>query len=348
MITGLVSIIVPVYNIEKLLKYTINTILRQTYENFELLLIDDGSTDGSPQICDEFAEQDSRVIVIHKENQGPSATRNLGIEKANGEFIMFVDSDDLIQPKMLEKMYETICKYETDLCICGFERFRYKWKQPYRLSPYSLVLLQSKEELASVYTKAETNMFGVSIWAKLYRAEILKHENIRFREDINYEEDCCFNIDYFHHVNTTAVVNDIFYRYRQMDASLSKGYRKDSFKFLVNGYNMRRGFLTELGVSGGGKVDSIFLMVIRNTLLKIFDSNLSKEEKYEEYRSVMAFEECQSVCSGAGKPKSKTTRMLVKLVLSQSPYKVHLFLTIRKYGIKMKEFLKKIKRRIKK
>lgn len=347
MVTGLVSIIMPVYNIEKLLKYTIDSILRQTFNNFELLLIDDGSTDGSASMCDEYAEKDSRIIVIHKENQGPSATRNLGIEKANGEFIVFVDSDDLIQPKMLEKMYTTICKYNTDLCICGFERFRYKWSQPYKLSPYSLVILQSKEELASVYTKADTNMFGVSIWAKMYRAEIIRRENIRFREDIDYEEDCCFNIDYFRHITTTSVVNDSFYRYRQMDASLSKGYRKDTFKFLVNGYKQRRNFLTELGVPGGGKVDSIFLMVIKTTLLKIFDSDLTRNEKYEEYRMVMAFEECQSVCRRAGKPKSRTTRVLVKLVLAQNPYKIHLFLTVRKYGIKVKDLLRKIKRKVK-
>jgi len=347
MVTGLISIIIPVYNIEKLLQYTIDSILKQTFENFELLLIDDGSTDGSPQICDEFAKQDSRIIVIHKENQGPSATRNLGIEKANGEFIMFVDSDDLVQPEMLEKMYETICKYETDLCICGFERFRDNWKQAYRLSPYSLVLLQSKEELASIYTKAETNMFGVSIWAKLYRADIIKRENIRFREDIDYEEDCCFNIDYFQHITTTSVINNCFYRYRQMEASLSKGYRPDTFKFLVNGYKLRSKFVSELNIPNATKVDSIFLMVIRNTLLKIFESDLPINQKYEEYRSVISFEECQNICHKVGKAKSRTTRILVKLVLSQSPRKIHYFLTIRKYGLKAKGVFKKLIRRLK-
>lgn len=341
---GLVSVIVPVYNVEGYLRPCVQSVLAQTYPHFELLLVDDGSTDSSPAICDEFAAMDSRVRVIHKENQGPSATRNRGIEESRGDFIAFVDSDDLIHKEMLEKMVTAVTRYQTDLGICGYERFRDNWKQPSRISPYSLVIFQSLSELASVYTKPATNMFGVSIWAKLYRAEIIRKNNIRFREDINYEEDCVFNLDYFRHVTTTAVLRDYFYSYRQMDVSLSKGYRKNSFQFLVNGFRGRIALLKELGMSIAG-AESILVIVVKNTLLKIYDSDLPKEEKFAEYNMVMSFAESQTVCAKATKSPNRLTRTLAQAVTNKDAKKVHRILQMSKITDKLKGIAKKILRR---
>lgn len=345
---GMVSIIVPVYNVENYLRECVDSILNQTYKNFELLLVDDGSKDSSPAICDEYAQKDSRVVVIHKENEGPSLTRNRGIDEAKGEFIVFVDSDDLILPEMLEKMTTAINRYQTDLCLCGFERFKEGWSKKWRLSPYSLVMLQGQKELAGVYTKSETNMFGVSIWAKMYRTEIINREHIRFRADIDYEEDCCFNLDYFRHVNTACALNDYFYRYRQMEQSLSKRYRKNTFRFLVNGYSLRRAYVEELGMEDClKKVDAILLVVIKSTLIKIFESDMPKQEKYEEYKKVMEFDECQMVAKEFFHAKSRLTRMIAKTVVTNNPGKVHRLLLLWKNVDRVKRLLKKILRRIK-
>ena len=132
---GLVSIIIPVYNVESYLPECIESVLKQTYSHWELLLIDDGSSDGSPQICDEFQRKDSRIRAIHKENQGPSAARNLGIEIAGGDYIVFVDSDDWIAPGMLEEMAGKIYRYQTDLVMCGYERVHTNWPRRYHISP---------------------------------------------------------------------------------------------------------------------------------------------------------------------------------------------------------------------
>lgn len=345
---GLVSVIVPVYNVEKYLSECIQSILDQSYPYFELLLIDDGSTDGSPAICDEFAQMDSRIRVIHKENQGASATRNRGIDEAKGDFIVFVDSDDLIQEKMLQKMVTAMTRYQTDLTICGYERFKDNWKQRRRLSPYSLVILQSKLELASVYKTPDTNMFGVSIWAKMYRADLLRQHNIRFCEDISYEEDCVFNLDYFRHVTTTAALRDYFYRYRQMEVSLSKGYRKNTFRFLVNGYRRRQEFLRELGMDDSG-ASSIFMIVVKTTLVNIFNSNLSKEEKKHEYLAVAEFDASQEVCERGVRSKSRLTKYLAKAVLLKDAQKIHstIYLWKKVNSVKtiMKRILNKIRRR---
>ena len=343
---GLVSIIVPVYNVELYLGECIESILNQTYETFELLLVNDGSKDSSGEICDEYAQKDPRIRVIHKENEGPSATRNRGIEEAEGEFIVFVDSDDKIKEEMLEKMVRAMDGYHTDLAICGFERFRDDWKQNSRISPYSLVIFQSQRELASVYNKPATNLFGVSIWAKMYRVEIIQEHNIRFQTDIDYEEDCCFNLEYFRHIETVAVLRDYFYCWRQMDQSLSKGYRKNTFPSLINGYRRRKAYLDELEMPSGG-ADSILMIVIKTTLIKIFDSGLSLEEKLREYAEVMAFEECQTVCETAIRSKTRLTRMLAKAVCSKEPKKVHSLLKLWKTVSNVKGKIKRILRKIK-
>lgn len=341
---GLVSIITPVYNVESYLPVCIESVLKQTYPHWELLLIDDGSSDGSPKICDEFQQKDSRIRAIHKENQGPSAARNLGIEIARGKHIAFVDSDDWIAPGMLEEMAGKIYRYQTDLVMCGFERVHPSWKRSYQLSPYSLVILQSLRELASVYERPETNMFGISIWAKLYRRDILMDNHIRFRQDVSYEEDCLFNLEYFRHVSTVAVLRDIFYFYRQMDVSLSKGYRRDGFGFLVQGYQGRLKLLKELGAGTAG-ARNIFMIVVKTTLIKIYDSSLSKQEKLAEYGKIMAWDETQAACAGAVGSKNRMTRFLAKAVVHRSPRQVHAIVFAGKCWGRLKYVVKKILRR---
>lgn len=118
-----VSIIVPVYNVKRYLTECLDSILSQTYNNYELILIDDGSTDGSEAICDEFAEKDSRIIVIHKENGGIAEARNLGISKAKGEYICFVDSDDIVATTYIQVLYENVIKEDAGIVMCDYYHF---------------------------------------------------------------------------------------------------------------------------------------------------------------------------------------------------------------------------------
>lgn len=115
----LISIIIPVYNSERYLEKCVNSVLNQTYKNLEIILVDDGSTDLSPRMCDAFSVQDSRIKVIHQENQRQAAARNTGIEVASGEYIMFVDSDDYIADDMCEYLMDGALSYHADIAICG-------------------------------------------------------------------------------------------------------------------------------------------------------------------------------------------------------------------------------------
>ncbi|MFR2551722.1 MAG: glycosyltransferase [Clostridioides difficile] len=134
-----ISIIVPVYNVEKYLEKCVRSILAQTFTDFELILVDDGSLDSSGAMCDQFAEQDQRVKVIHKENGGLSDARNAGIELATGEYLGFVDSDDYIADDMYELLYTNIVKEDADLSICGIYDV-YEGKEPVEKQQQYIVL----------------------------------------------------------------------------------------------------------------------------------------------------------------------------------------------------------------
>ena len=116
----LISLVIPVYNVEKYLDKCMESVLAQTYDNYEVILVDDGSTDNSGKMCDEYAERDSRVTVYHQKNSGVSVARNVGIENAKGEFISFIDSDDWVDESYLEKLVNAQIKYNADLTICEY------------------------------------------------------------------------------------------------------------------------------------------------------------------------------------------------------------------------------------
>ena len=118
-----ISVIMPVYNAQKYLEESLNSILCQTFDDFELIIIDDGSTDNSYEICERYKEKDERIIVIHQINQGPSVARNIGIKKAIGKYIVFCDSDDILDKNALSLLYNAMEKYNADLAICGYSRF---------------------------------------------------------------------------------------------------------------------------------------------------------------------------------------------------------------------------------
>lgn len=170
----LISIIVPVYNTELLLSKCVDSILTQSYGNFELFLIDDGSTDFSGKICDEYALKDKRVIVIHKENEGQGVARNLALDKAKGEYILFVDSDDYISTDTLQLLINTVKKQNCDMVIFGIQYDYGKIKKT-RLRYDDGATFNAKE---LIYEYFVTGLVSCFIWDKFYSARLW--ENVRF------------------------------------------------------------------------------------------------------------------------------------------------------------------------
>lgn len=179
----LISVIVPIYKVEKYMDKCIDSIVRQTYKNLEILLIDDGSPDGCPRICDEWEKKDSRIIVIHKENGGLSSARNIGLDHCHGQYVSFVDSDDWIDERFIEVLYEGIIDNEVDISVVGVWRV-YPDK---KISPTENMATRifSKEETVYSYLYFKNNLVG-GVADKLFRTELFN--DIRFPMGITSED----------------------------------------------------------------------------------------------------------------------------------------------------------------
>lgn len=213
----LVSIIVPLFNAEKYLLTSVSQILRQTYDNFELLLIDDGSEDGSLNLCQKIASKDSRTRVLHQENSGVSAARNIGLENASGEYIAFVDSDDLIAPYYLEYLVEGIQKSDSILSMCSHARI-YGYD-------YEFTKTQEQFEIIPAQKCAQRLLCGyfpVSVWGCLIKTSLIG--NIRFPAGIRNNEDKLFLYEYLlkNENGTVAFSNEKLYGYMVREGSATR------------------------------------------------------------------------------------------------------------------------------
>lgn len=207
---SVVSIIVPVYNTGKFLHRCIDSILDQTFTDFELLIIDDGSKDGSELICDEYAEKDTRVRVFHKENGGVSSARNLGLEYASGEWIMFVDSDDWLPLNSLEIL---ISGQEADLIVSGYVLEK---KKTMPILP-SCNGVQEREEFRDFIIKNYQSPFLAAPWAKLYKRKIIALNNIFFDLKLKVCEDAIFIATYLLYVGSISIIDKVCYVYDEPD-----------------------------------------------------------------------------------------------------------------------------------
>lgn len=181
----MISIIIPVYNAVNYLQETVECILSQTYYDFELILINDGSTDGSAELCDELAKLDSRIRVVHKENGGVASARNRGLDEAKGEYIGWVDSDDIISPNMFQTMYDALLKYDADIVQCSHVRELEKLQTEYPTKLSGFEVLNTVDSLKRIYRSHYTN--SCALWSKIYKSSLF--ENLRFTEGTAFEDD---------------------------------------------------------------------------------------------------------------------------------------------------------------
>ncbi|MBR3263981.1 glycosyltransferase family 2 protein [Candidatus Saccharibacteria bacterium] len=181
--TPLITIIVPVYNVSQFLAACLDSLKKQSYPKCEFLLIDDGSTDGSGVMCDEFARTDSRTRVIHQENQGLSGARNRGIHEAKGEYITFVDSDDTVTPDYISYLYSLIRKYQATISICGLKEITLKNEAIYYSAEYPEKAMSTEETLGRMLREEG---FTVVAYAKLYHKNLW--QNVEFPAGVLHED----------------------------------------------------------------------------------------------------------------------------------------------------------------
>lgn len=235
-----ISIIIPVYQVEKYIKRCLDSILSQTYSNLEIILIDDGSRDMSGKICDEYAIKDSRIKVIHQDNAGVSAARNKGLDICTGDYITFVDSDDFLEPFMYEKMMEKVTEYNCDVVMCDCVKDDGVAQTPYthniRAGFYDYN--QLKEEYYPHLLMMENVEYPATIsnWLLLFRREIAS--SIRYIEGVRYSEDLLFGVQLLYNAKSFYYMKDeYYYHYWMNNESASHTFKKDKWKDYITLYN---------------------------------------------------------------------------------------------------------------
>ena len=217
--SGRVSIIIPVYNIARYIDSCVKSIIRQSYENFELILIDDGSTDGSGEVCDQWAEKDSRIQCIHQPNAGVSIARNIGLEHCTGQYIMFVDGDDEIAPDMCEKLLKALTETDADVSYCGFYNI-FSDKQEKNLPPYKM--MNNVESLNALLTDIS---FFSSVWNKMFRRNTIFSDEkfVKFSVDVAVSEDALWLTEVLNGVKKVVSVPDALYYWKRREDSATFG-----------------------------------------------------------------------------------------------------------------------------
>lgn len=235
----LISVIVPVYNVQNYIDKCIDSICSQTYRTLEIILVDDGSTDLSGEICDKYQKKDGRIRVIHKENGGLSDARNHGIDNAKGLFYCFIDSDDYITENTVEKMYTAIQKYESDIAVCNMIRFYDDGEvQDFYRPTTEEYLLQNENRLETLKQPSVCN--------KMFRAELF--DNIRFPKGKYYEDTFIYHI-LAHRANSIALTgHDGYWYYCRKDSILGQPVFTNRYFDFIEAVWLRAMYLLENNV----------------------------------------------------------------------------------------------------
>lgn len=327
-----ISIVVPIYNCENTIDRCIESLINQTYTNIEIILINDGSTDSSEEKCIKYTNNDSRITLISKANEGVSKARNIGIKKANSEYIMFVDSDDYVQVDMCERLLEAINNNEYDVVISGYERvflFNNRVRSNLIIKPkYGNIKTvdQYKQRWCELYEKSFFN----APWAKLYKTEIIKNNNITFKEHLECGEDLLFNLEYFKYVKNISLIDEAFYIYECTEKeSLTTRYDsdKDSNDRLL--YNSTLLYLKSKGMINQCK-HSVALIYMRSCF-RTFEqilygkNKLNKSEKKSKIKKIISYRE--TVDSMCATKMSGIENIMYYLVLKSNIYYLIVFFT---------------------
>lgn len=228
----MISIIVAVFNCRNTIKKCIQSIQAQSYQEWELLLIDDGSADGSGEICDKIAECDYRIRVYHKENGGVSSARNFGLDKSRGEYILFCDSDDFVETEWCEKLLDVFKSEKNVLPICNYYRYS---EGKSLVNKYKLCdSITRFIPIQDFFSLNEPELLGIP-WNKIYMNSIIKTNEIKFRENLSLGEDLLFVLDYISHgLDGFVFINEPLYYYSVGDVSRLSNKYYDNLEDIYN------------------------------------------------------------------------------------------------------------------
>lgn len=247
-----VSFIVPAYNVSMYIKECIESIINQTEKEIEIIIVDDGSSDDTPAICDEYKKKDDRILVIHKQNGGLSSARLAGFKKATGKYVLFVDGDDYIESDMAKKLVMSAEENHSDVVLCGYYTNSKKGQFAHYLS-LDKKIIYGRDDIIENYIQPfiGTKSNGINLprflCFKLLKRELIKYDFFK-HENIYFSEDVVFNLLYTDYVNIISIVNEPLYHYRLNPTSLSNKHRPDKWHMYLNLIIFLRKYMTERNI----------------------------------------------------------------------------------------------------
>ena len=315
----LISIIVPVYNVEKYVEKCINSILDQSYKNIEIILVDDGSEDSSGAICDEYKEKHYNIKVVHKENAGLGFARNSGLEVVEGKFVTFVDSDDWVSRDLIKHMYESMVENHVDFCKSGFQHVKHSG-EVVSLTQYENKIYEgdkaAKELLPRMVGSSPDahDSLEMCVCAVLYNTEIIKEHKLQFpSERVLISEDLVFNIDYLQYANGACSIDTVDYNYRMNDVSLSQRYRPDRLEASAFFYNVMRKKLEGLGYGSDTilRLDRMFFIYTRMSIAQ-------ERKQVSEHDKKTSIDNIKRICGNETVQKTISEYPIERLGTKQS------------------------------
>lgn len=321
-----VSVIVPVYNVERYIDRCMQSLLNQSLQDIEIIIVDDGSPDNCPILCDKYSQKDNRVKVVHKKNAGLGYARNSGLEIATGEYVAFIDSDDFIDKNMFEYLYKLAHDKSLDVIYCGFNTYRNNkvvstkseentYKEYQGIDCYEVL----KGMLGNLGNKNKIVKYEMSVWHSLYKLDTIKKNNITFCSEREFiSEDIIFHIDLIRHCNKIAFIPERFYYYCVNNNSLSKSFKNDRFERHLILFNEITRRLKDNNYDFPKNIaNNLFLLKIRYDFTIINSYQLTFWEKYSYVKQLM---------------NHKHLRELVKKFKTNDlPFRYKIFLYLIKY-----------------
>lgn len=346
-----VSIIIPVYNAEKFLGKCINSVLTQTYENWEIIIIDDGSTDNSEKIYNEFAKNDNRFKVYYQDNKGVSAARNFGINIAQGKYIIFIDADDWIEKDFIDRMIEVIEKEKADMVQCNFYYVRNDtFEKRKHISPnYSIRENLEELQLDILYREYEEkknhNSVGAirSVWGKIFKASILKE--IKFNENIDIFEDGIFILYALQMMKKVVLIDEYLYYYRITEVSSNIKFKTDFDKKVLIIFKEMQNFVTKY------KKDEKFIKCFYIMIFEMISATLEKDifnihnksnkkEKIIRLKNFIQQNYCKTSLKQINKKDLNKNQKLLIFLLNSKLYSIIYYLYVIKQKIKIRKIIR--------
>ena len=292
-----ISIVIPIYNKEKYIENLMNSIEKQTYRNYEVIIINDGSTDKSLEICKKMAERNNHIKIISQQNQGPSNARNTGIQNATGENIVFIDADDILEENYLEELVKYSSEY--DLTICGYRLYE-ETKNKMNINVYSAKQEQQELEIREIMLILKKNLLN-NLWNKIFKTEIIKKNNIKFIPEISLGEDTLFVLEYMKHIKTKIkVINIPLYSYMLRKSGINLGSKEkieERIKRLLYTKNQASEVYRIHGINDYKIINDEFLIRIIPIMARyiIKEKNDKIAEKRKKIRSIICFPEMEEM-----------------------------------------------------